>query len=103
MKRAALLCMTLAGCCPTQCSGVGGNAGSVILYHEGAALTSEVGKVGMTCWVSWYHTEEKVILSSDFTAHDGVLKYTWTLNVRGPVDRVKDKSWFDSNCKDGPE
>jgi hypothetical protein len=78
------------------------NVGTVILYRDGEAKSSSVGKIGSRCWVAWFRMIEKVLLKGDGTADDGVLHYRWTLDRPGPDDPTADRAWFDANCTEPP-
>jgi hypothetical protein len=74
--------------------------GEVVLYRNGQVRTSEVRRIGETCWVAWYPGIEKLVLNSDGTAKDSSLHYTWTLNTPGPRSKKADQEWFAKNCRD---
>lgn len=74
----------------------------VILYHDGQAQVSSVGRIGPYCWVEWYSGIQKVLLYSNGTAHDGPLFYSWTRDIPGPKDAYADHVWFTSSCTDPP-
>lgn len=77
--------------------------GSIILFRNGAARTSDVFKIGPYCWVAWYSGIEKLLLRRDGSAFDLLFYYRWTLDVAGPDDVTNDLAWFDNNCRDPKE
>jgi hypothetical protein len=77
--------------------------GTVVLFDDNGQIElSAVGKIGPRCWVAWFKGVNRVILRSDGTAVDGILKYRWTLDREGPDDITADQAWFKKNCADPP-
>jgi hypothetical protein len=99
---AILALLAVAGCDSGPVQYSNSSVGTVILFRGAEARKSGVYKIGSHCWVAWYASIEKLILTPNGIIDDSSFRYRWELDRIGDANPAEDRAFYERNCIPAP-